>query len=82
MGSNPLVVGDNGSGALEVSGGAMVTNGPAVLGRGAGGDGTVVLDQSGTSWNSSGLVNVGLNGSGLLGFGGCVGPLTPGTHTT
>jgi T5SS/PEP-CTERM-associated repeat protein/autotransporter-associated beta strand protein len=66
MGANQLIVGAEGAGTLEISAGATVTNGPAIIGRDAAGTGTVVLEQPGTTWTSSGLVNIGLNGNGLL----------------
>src|SRR6185436_18565715 len=62
MGTNLLVVGDDGKGMLEIANGASVTNGAAVIGRGSAGDGSVVLDAAGSTWTSSGPVNVGLNG--------------------
>src|SRR5207244_11670916 len=66
MGVNKVIVGDDGSGTLEISGAAIVTNGVAIIGRGAGSDGTIVLEDASTQWISSGIVAVGLNGAGLL----------------
>jgi T5SS/PEP-CTERM-associated repeat protein len=74
-------VGVVGNGHLFLQGGGIFTsNGTAIIGRGTGGEGTVVLDQSGTSWNNGGTLNVGLNGNGLLQVSG--GAVVNGTGAT
>ena len=58
-------VGNNGSGSLNVNGGATGSNSGAFI-IGAPGSGTVLLSDSGTSWTSAGQAQVGNGGTGIL----------------
>jgi fibronectin-binding autotransporter adhesin len=61
-----LVVGNNGTGSLTVSGGAVVNSRLGVLGRNTGSRGTVIVDGAGSRWtNTNGLI-LGRSGSGTL----------------
>jgi T5SS/PEP-CTERM-associated repeat protein/autotransporter-associated beta strand protein len=62
---NQLSVGVNTPGALNITGGAQVTNGDGFIGRLAGG-GTATIDGIGSTWTNSGDLHVGFAGSGTL----------------
>jgi T5SS/PEP-CTERM-associated repeat protein len=69
-----LIVGSAGIGTLNVSNGAGVvvtaTNANAVIGRDAGSVGTVNLSGAGTSFTTSSVFRVGLNGQAFLNVSG------------
>jgi outer membrane autotransporter protein len=66
-----LFVGDAGIGALNITDGGVVTNGIAVIGNQAGGNGAVTVSGSdgnghASTWTSSGQIYIGENGTGSL----------------
>ncbi|WP_456015062.1 autotransporter-associated beta strand repeat-containing protein [Methylorubrum populi] len=65
-GSAGILVGNAGSGKITVSGGATLTSDAVYLGRSAGGQGSVTIDGTNSSWTSSGVVDVGYDGAGQL----------------
>jgi len=64
--SSSLIVGNSGSGILNITNGGQVSNSSSgVLGGSAGATGTVTIDGTGSTWTSSSLT-VGNSGSGIL----------------
>ena len=65
--TSDLVAGYEGSGEINVSGGATVTNGGyGNIGRMVSATGTVNVSDSGSTWTSSNTLNVGSEGTGYL----------------
>ncbi|WP_170145894.1 autotransporter domain-containing protein [Rhodoplanes elegans] len=62
--SSGILVGVEGTGRIDVSGGAMVTSSALHLGRLATGSGTVTVDAS--TWITNGSVSVGYEGTGSM----------------
>ena len=60
-----LRIGTGSGGILQISGGASLDTGTAIMGSGAGSAGTVGVQGTGTTWNTEWLF-VGLQGSGSL----------------
>jgi autotransporter-associated beta strand repeat len=77
-----LSVGRNAPGALHISGGAVVSSPTGVVGTelitSPNGDGTVTIDGTGSAWNMTGQLNVGLfsPGSITISDGGALTALT------
>lgn len=68
--SGPLVVGKEAVGALQVSGGAVVTSTSGAIGTNTmfttAGNGTVLITGTNSAWNLSSQLNVGSEGTGTL----------------
>ncbi len=65
-GANGLSVGNSGTGTLNVSNGAFIESDQAIIGRNAGGKGSVTLSGAGTQWNGYGATTIGSSGSGSV----------------
>ncbi|MEN3931263.1 autotransporter outer membrane beta-barrel domain-containing protein [Microvirga sp. W0021] len=62
-----MLVGIAGTGHIEISSAGRIHNdGIASLGVGAGGTGTMLITDSGSTWSSDGLMTVGVDGHGEL----------------
>ncbi len=64
-----ILVGQAGTGTLIIEhGGAMnvIAGGAGIIGSGSGGIGTVMVDGAGSTWTNSGILVVGLRGTGAL----------------
>ena len=66
--SGQLYIGDEGSGALTITGGGCVeTNGTVRIGYAASSTGnTVTVDGTGSTWHNDGLLHIGISGKGTL----------------
>lgn len=67
--NNNLIVGDSGTGRVNVTGGAHLFTNGAILGGGAPlnrGTGTISVDGTGSSWQDAGRVVIGAYGTGTL----------------
>ena len=65
--SSFLTIGDQGTGHFFVQGGAQIsTTSSVIIGNGSTGIGTATLQGEGSSWNITGNVTVGLDGTGTL----------------
>ena len=64
--SGKLTVGQNGTGSLLISAGAVVTNVDSVLGDKAGSSGSVTVAGLGSSWQNSGILSIGGDGAAGL----------------
>ncbi|NNF56639.1 MAG: T9SS type A sorting domain-containing protein [Rhodothermaceae bacterium] len=62
----PLVVGDQGTGGLDVTEGATLFSTDVVLGREQGSLGTALLEGAGSRWEITGAFDVGLDGAALV----------------
>jgi T5SS/PEP-CTERM-associated repeat protein len=60
-----LYVGESGTGALQITGGAQVSDGMAIIGDSRGSVGTVTIDGAGSKW-TAGQLEIGLDGSATL----------------
>lgn len=65
-GGQPLFIGYDGQGTLELTSGATAETGDATLGYGAGSSGNVSMSGSGTSWLINGDLIVGGSGIGTM----------------
>ena len=65
-GANGLSVANSGSGNLSVSDGAFIESDQAIVGRNAGGAGSVTLSGAGTQWNGYGATTIGSSGKGTV----------------
>ncbi|WP_187326937.1 autotransporter domain-containing protein [Martelella lutilitoris] len=65
-GANGLSVGNSGTGSLSVSDGAFIESDQAIVGRNAGGAGSVTLSGAGTQWNGYGATTIGSSGKGTV----------------
>ncbi|ARS28892.1 outer membrane transport barrel [Sphingomonas sp. KC8] len=72
---NLLYVGENGTGALTISGGGAVSTASTVLGNAASASGTVTVTGAGSAWTNSGVLTVGNQGAGTLNIGAAAGEL-------
>jgi len=61
-----FVVGNNGTGSLTISGGAVVNSRIGIIGRNTGSNGTVVVEGSGSQWTTTSNLQIGRNGTGSL----------------
>lgn len=73
--SGTLMVGDEGTGTLNVLAGGLVTNTAATIGRDTGSIGTATVSGTGSTWTSTSTLAVGGGGTGTLTIatGGAVG---------
>lgn len=68
--NDPLGVGVQGTGTLDISDGGVVENTLGIIGNDAGGVGTVTVDGAGATWTNSEELVVGFAGDGSLGIAG------------
>lgn len=68
-----LTVGAQGTGAVSVAGGGLLSAATAVIGQGQGSSGSVALSGAGSTWNTSNAVTVGSYGQGTLSLDGAQG---------
>jgi fibronectin-binding autotransporter adhesin len=61
-----LVVGNTGTGSLDILGGGKVDNTSAYLGFGASGNGTVTVSGPDSTWTNANVLYVGYSGAGTL----------------
>lgn len=61
-----LYVGNSGTGTLNITNGATVSNTSASIGANAGSHGTVTVDGTGSAWTNSGSLTLGNAGTGRL----------------
>ena len=66
LGTNQLVIGNTGTGELEIVRGGLVVNGPGTIGATGTGVGTVTVDGDGSTWTNNGSLLIGLEGDGTL----------------
>ena len=64
--SSGITIGDQGSGTLNIGGGATVTSGVSRIGYGVGSDGQVTIDGANSSWTINNELYVGQQGDGTL----------------
>jgi T5SS/PEP-CTERM-associated repeat protein len=60
------VIGQGGSGALDITNGGNVTDTNATLGAQPGSSGTAAVDGAGSQWNNTGTLDIGPAGSGVV----------------
>ncbi|QQM32413.1 autotransporter domain-containing protein [Martelella lutilitoris] len=65
-GDNGLSVANSGTGTLTVSNGAYLESDQAIIGRHAGGEGSITLSGTGTEWNGYGATTIGSSGTGTV----------------
>ncbi|MBB4120439.1 autotransporter domain-containing protein [Martelella radicis] len=65
-GDNGLSVANSGTGTLTVSNGAYLESDQAIIGRHAGGEGSITLSGAGTEWNGYGATTIGSSGKGTV----------------
>jgi len=61
-----FIVGDSGTGVLNITNGGAVVNGTGYLGFNFDSDGTATVDGAGSLWSTNGFFYVGQNGDGTL----------------
>jgi uncharacterized repeat protein (TIGR01451 family) len=66
MHASTFIVGDAGTGIMNVTNGGFVVNGEGDLGFGFDSDGTATIDGAGSLWSTNGFFYVGQNGNGTL----------------
>ena len=66
LGTNGLLVGADGTGALNIANGGLVVASQLSIGDSAGGIGTVTVSDSGSTLTSTGFSTVGYGGNGML----------------
>lgn len=64
--SNFLIVGDSGSGTLQMSAGTTLNTNGVLIGNGVGSSGALTLNGAGAAWNNSVSVEVGRAGTGSI----------------
>ncbi len=65
-GSDEFLVGRQGSGALSIQSGGVVTSNNAVIGELSGSGGTANVAGLGAQWNDSGVLTLGQSGNASL----------------
>ena len=60
------MIGQGGSGMLDITNGGTVTDANATVGAQSGSSGTVIVDGSGSQWTNSGTLDIGPAGSGVV----------------
>jgi len=60
------IIGEDGTGTLNITNGGVVTNTTGYIGMSTGGNGTVTVNGVGSNWINSSNLEIGLNGTGIL----------------
>lgn len=63
---NQVIVGNYGTGALQISNGGVVSDANGIIGQNTGGVGTVTVDGLGSTWSNTSSLVVGTQGTGTL----------------